>query len=72
MNIASFLAEADEFNGPPVFILGSSRQGRIEAGHDVSTTSHPVWTIDNPTVARLPGEGGIVAPGRTVCRPYIN
>lgn len=62
MNIALFLAEANEFNGPLMFIPKSHRLGRLEAGHDVTTTSYPLWTIDNQTITRLVNEGGIVAP----------
>ena len=62
MNIAVFLDEVNEFNGPLMFIPGSHRQGRLEAGHDVTTTSYPLWTIDNDTITRLVDEGGIVAP----------
>ena len=62
MNIALFLAEANEFNGPLMFIPKSHRRGRLAAGHDVTTTSYPLWTIDNDTITRLVAEGGIVAP----------
>jgi ectoine hydroxylase len=62
MNIALFLAEANEFNGPLMFIPRSHRRGRLEAGHDVTTTSYPLWTVDHETITRLVAEGGIVAP----------
>jgi len=62
MNIALFLAEANEFNGPLMFIPKSHRRGRLASGHDVTTTSYPLWTIDNETITRLVAEGGIVAP----------
>ncbi|MGH8849563.1 MAG: phytanoyl-CoA dioxygenase family protein [Casimicrobiaceae bacterium] len=62
MNIAIFLDEVNEFNGPLMFIPGSHRLGVIDAAHDTSTTSYPLWTIDNDTIARLVGRGGIVAP----------
>jgi ectoine hydroxylase len=62
MNIALFLAEANEFNGPLMFIPKSHRRGRLEAGHDVTTTSYPLWTIDHATITRLVEAGGIVAP----------
>src|SRR4029077_5642149 len=62
MNIALFLEEANEFSGPLMFIPKSHRVGRLQADHDVSTTSYPLWTIDNPTITRLVNEGGIVAP----------
>ena len=62
MNIALFLAEANEFNGPLMFIPKSHREGRLAAGHDTVTTSYPLWTADNDTITGLVAEGGIVAP----------
>jgi ectoine hydroxylase len=62
MNIAVFLDTVSEFNGPLMFIPGSHRAGKLDAGHDLETTSYPLWTLDNDTVARLVDEGGIVAP----------
>jgi len=62
MNLAVFLDEVTQFNGPLLFIPGSHRHGVIEAGHDLVTTSYPLWTIDNRTIARLVAEGGMVAP----------
>ena len=62
MNIALFLDEVSEFNGPLMFIPGSHKRGKLDAGHDLQTTSYPLWTLDNDTVRRLVGEGGIVAP----------
>ena len=62
MNVAVFLDEVNEFNGPLLFIPGSHKLGAIEASHDLSTTSYPLWTIDNDTIAKLVDRGGIVAP----------
>src|SRR5882672_1980246 len=62
MNLAVFLDEVNEFNGPLMFIPKSHRLGKLPAGHDVTTTSYPLWTIDHQTIARLVQEGGIVAP----------
>src|SRR5260221_3990578 len=62
MNVAIFLDEVNEFNGPLMFIPRSHRLGVIDAAHDVATTSYPLWTIDNDTIARLVARGGIVAP----------
>jgi ectoine hydroxylase len=62
MNVAIFLDEVNEFNGPLMFIPGSHRSGVLDAAHDTSTTSYPLWTIDRPTIARLVERGGIVAP----------
>ena len=62
MNIAVFLDDVTAANGPLLFIPGSHRQGSVEAGHDLATTSYPLWTLDRETVARLAEEGGCVAP----------
>src|SRR5436309_10347053 len=62
MNVAIFLDEVNEFNGPLMFIPGSHKLGVLDAAHDTSTTSYPLWTIDHETIARLVGRGGIVAP----------
>ena len=62
MNVAIFLDEVNEFNGPLMFIPGSHKLGALPAGHDTSTTSYPLWTIDHETIASLVERGGIVAP----------
>ncbi len=62
MNVAIFLDEVNEFNGPLMFIPGSHRLGVLEAEHDTSTTSYPLWTIGHDTIRRLVARGGIVAP----------
>src|SRR4029079_5822305 len=62
MNIAVFLDEVMPINGPLLLIPKSHRQGVLSAGHDKSTTSYPLWTLDPETVTRLAHEGGIIAP----------
>jgi ectoine hydroxylase len=68
MNIAVFLDEVMPINGPLLLIPKSHKQGVLAAGHDKSTTSYPLWTLDKDTVTRLAAvaEGadgvGIVAP----------
>jgi ectoine hydroxylase len=62
MNIAIFLDDVNEFNGPLMFIPGSHQLGVLDAGHDTSTTSYPLWTINNDTIRKLVERGGIVAP----------
>ena len=62
MNVAIFLDEVNEFNGPLMFIPGSHKQGALPAGHDTSTTSYPLWTLDKGTITDLVAKGGIVAP----------
>ena len=62
MNIAVFLDEVTHINGPLMLVPRSHKQGVFEAGHDLSTTSYPLWTLDNDRVAKLVDVGGIVAP----------
>jgi ectoine hydroxylase len=62
MNIAVFLDEVLPINGPLMFIPKSHRQGTLAAGHDTTTTSYPLWTLDHETVRTLTDQGGIVAP----------
>ena len=62
MNVAIFLDEVNEFNGPLMFIPGSHKLGVIDAAHDTTTTSYPLWTIDHDTISKLVARGGIVAP----------
>jgi len=67
MNVAIFLDEVTEFNGPLLFIPGSHKKGVIKAKHDLTTTSYPLWTIDNDLIRQLVDragghKGGIVSP----------
>jgi ectoine hydroxylase len=62
MNVAIFLDEVNEFNGPLMFIPGSHKLGVLDAEHDTSTTSYPLWVISQETIRKLVGRGGIVAP----------
>ncbi len=62
MNISVFLDEVMPINGPLMLVPRSHRHGTLAAGHDETTTSYPLWTLDHETVARLVDEGGIVTP----------
>ena len=67
MNVAIFLDEVNEFNGPLMFIPGSHRKGVVDAQHDLTTTSYPLWTIDHALIAQLVEraggrQGGMVSP----------
>ena len=62
MNIAIFLDEVMPINGPLMLVPKSQHAGDLKAGHDLETTSYPLWTLDKATVTRLVKEGGIVAP----------
>ena len=67
MNVAIFLDDVNEFNGPLMFIPGSHKKGVVDAKHDLTTTSYPLWTVDNALIAQLVAraggkQGGIVSP----------
>jgi ectoine hydroxylase len=67
MNVAIFLDDVNEFNGPLMFIPGSHRKGVVDASHDLTTTSYPLWTVDNALITQLVQraggkQGGIVSP----------
>ena len=60
LNLHVFLDEVSEHNGPLVFIRGSHRGGPVRSALDSVTTSYPLWTVANDTVAELVAEGGLV------------
>jgi ectoine hydroxylase len=67
MNVAIFLDDVTEFNGPLMFIPGSHRKGVLEAQHDTRTTSYPLWTVNDALIRQLVERaggkhGGIVSP----------
>lgn len=67
MNVAIFLDDVNAFNGPLMFIPGSHKKGVVDAKHDLTTTSYPLWTVDNALIAQLVEraggkQGGIVSP----------
>lgn len=67
MNIAIFLDEVTEHNGPLLFIPGSHKKGLIDSRLDTTTTSYPLWKVNNDTVKELVNKagglkGGIVSP----------
>jgi ectoine hydroxylase len=70
MNVAIFLDDVTDFNGPLMFIPGSHKKGVVDARHDLTTTSYPLWTVDNALIAQLVeragGKGGFDAEGRYV------
>ncbi len=62
MNIAVFLDDVTAANGPLLFIPGSHKSGVVKAGHDLATTSYPLWTLSRDKVTELAEQGGCVAP----------
>ena len=70
MNIAIFLDDVTEHNGPLIFIPGSHKKGVVNAKRDLTTTSYPLWTVDNNLIRQLVhragGKGTYDADGRSV------
>ena len=70
MNVAIFLDDVTEHNGPLMFIAGSHKKGVVDAKHDLTTTSYPLWTVDNDLIRQLVqrggGKGSYDADGRSV------
>ena len=63
MNIGTVLLDdVTAANGPLLFLPGSHKHGVIEAGHDLKTTSYPLWTVERETVTELARQGGCAAP----------
>jgi ectoine hydroxylase len=58
MNVAIFLDDVNEYNGPLMFIPGSHKKGVVKAKHDVTTTSYPLWTVSHELIAALVERGG--------------
>ena len=71
MNIAVFLDEVTAANGPLLFIPGSHLEGVYEAGHDLASTSYPLWTLDRARITELAERGGIVAPTGQIGRAHV-
>ena len=62
MNVSVFVDDVTAANGPLLFIPGSHKLGIVEAGHDLQTTSYPLWTLSRDKVTELAKKGGGVAP----------
>src|SRR5215213_918534 len=58
MNVAIFLDDVNDYNGPLMFIPGSHKKGVVEAKHDLTTTSYPLWTVDNDLIGKLVERAG--------------
>jgi len=61
LNLHVLLDDVTEFNGPLWFIPGSHKGGPVPTELDNTTTSYPLWCVDNTTVAALAAEHGIVS-----------
>ena len=61
LNLHVFLEDVNEFNGPLYFIRGSHKHGAQPTHQDTTTTSYPLWCVDQDAVAELVRKGGLVS-----------
>lgn len=61
LNLHIFLDDVTEFNGPLYFIPASHKAGEHAASFDTTTTSYPLWVVDQDTIRRLADKNGLVA-----------
>lgn len=59
LNCHIFLDEVNEFNGPLCFIPGSHKYGEHGAWLDDTTTSYPLWVVNEDTVRELVQKHGM-------------
>ncbi len=61
LNLHVFLGDVSEFNGPLYFIKGSHKCGAAASHHDTTTTSYPLWCVDQNEVTELVEHGGLAS-----------
>ena len=66
LNLHIFLDDVNEFNGPLYFIPGSHRFGAHKAFHDVTTTSYPLWVVDEDVVRQMVSNAEEIDPERPI------
>lgn len=67
VNVAIFLDDSNEHDGPLMFIRGSHRRNGLDAYRELARTSYPAWTLDYPLIGRAVARAGgrrdsVVAP----------
>ena len=66
LNLHVFLDDINEFNGPLYFIPGSHKFGAHRAFHDTSTTSYPLWVVDEAVVCEMIANAEAIDPARAI------
>ena len=66
LNLHVFLDDVTEHNGPLYFIPGSHKYGQHRAYHDTTTTSYPLWVVDEQVVTQLVSDAAELNPGREI------
>jgi len=66
LNLHIFLDDVNAFNGPLYFIPGSHRFGAHATFHDVTTTSYPLWVVNNDVVRKLVRHAEAISPQRGI------
>ena len=66
LNLHIFLDDVTAYNGPLYFIPGSHRYGAHNTHHDTSTTSYPLWVVDEEVVQKMVGAAQNLNPERGI------
>ena len=66
LNLHVFLDDINDFNGPLYFIPGSHKFGPHRASHDTSTTSYPLWVVDEAVVCEMIANAETIDPARSI------
>jgi ectoine hydroxylase len=66
LNLHIFLDDVNEFNGPLYFIPGSHKFGPHKTYHDLTTTSYPLWVVDEDVVRQIISNAETIDSGRSI------
>ncbi|MEM7292331.1 MAG: phytanoyl-CoA dioxygenase family protein [Pseudomonadota bacterium] len=66
LNLHVFLDDIGEHNGPLYFIPGSHQYGAHRTRHDVTTTSYPLWVVDDDVVRAMVENAQSIDPDRGI------
>ena len=66
LNLHIFLDDVNEFNGPLYFIPGSHKFGAHQTRHDLTTTSYPLWVVDEAVVSDMVARAESINPERGI------
>ena len=66
LNLHVFLDDVIQHNGPLNFIPGSHKFGALSTHHDITTTSYPLWVVDEAVVRELVSNAEAIDPGRGI------
>ena len=66
LNVHVFLDDVTAHNGPLYFIPGSHKYGAHDSHHDVTSTSYPLWVVDESVVREMIAKAQAIDPARGI------